>query len=150
MGKKWGQDSIQCNFMGKRTASTAKNINVNINIKKYNVNSVDIIWLKFHHPMKRNHAWTAIRNYNAQGGPMKKNWDPHKHASCQFCTAGRWEQVCSSACCSLAWVNKEKTGAIWQTCQAWNSLLMFTPFTLELLQFCLSPDFWQGPTAICF
>lgn len=79
--------------------------------------------------------------------------EPQQHTSCQFCAACRrgWAQVCSSAYCSLAWVNKEKTGAIRQTCQAWNSLLMFTPFTLGLSQrCCLSPDFWQGPTAICF
>lgn len=64
--------------------------------------------------------------------------EPHKHASCQFHAAGRrgWAQVCSSAYCSLAWVNKEKTGAIRQTCQAWNSLLTFTPFTLGLSQRC--------------
>lgn len=70
----------------------------------------------------------------------------NKHASSQFCAAGRrgWAQVCSSAYCSLAWVNKEKTGAIRQTCQAWNSLLMFTPFTLGLSQRgCLS-HFWQA------
>lgn len=80
--------------------------------------------------------------------------EPHIHAMCQFCAAGRrgWAQVCSSAYCSLAWVNKEKTGAIRRTCQAWNSLHMFTPFTLGLSQhFCLSLlIFWQGPTAICF
>lgn len=54
-----------------------------------------------------------------------------KCASYQFSVAGRvrWAQVCS-----LAQVNKRKTGAIWQTCRAWNSFLMFTPFTLELLQ----------------
>lgn len=60
-------------------------------------------------------------------------------------------QVCSSAYCSLAWINKEKTGAIRRTCQAWNSLLMFTPFTLGLSQHCwLSLDFWRGPSVICF
>lgn len=83
----------------------------------------------------------------------RESCESHKHASCQFCAAGRRgrAQVCSSAYCSLAWVNKEKTGAIRRTCQAWNSLLMFTPFTLGLSQrCCLSPDFWQGPTAICF
>lgn len=75
-----------------------------------------------------------------------------KHGYCQICAAGRrgWAQVCSSAYCSLAWVNKEKTGAIRQTCQAWNSLLMFTPFTLGLSQRCCLSDFWQGPTVICF
>lgn len=79
--------------------------------------------------------------------------EPHQHTSCQFCAAGRRgpAQVCSSAYCSLAWVNNEKTGAIRRTCQAWNSLLMFTPFTLGLSQrCCLSLDFWQAPTAICF
>lgn len=64
--------------------------------------------------------------------------EPQKHGYCQICAAGRrgCAQVCSSAYCSLAWVNKEKTGAIRQTCQAWNSLLMFTPFTLGLSQRC--------------
>lgn len=79
--------------------------------------------------------------------------EPRQHACWQFCAAGRWgwAQVCSFAYCSLAWVNKEKTGAIRQTCQAWNSLLVFTPFTLGLSQrCCISPYFWQGPTAICF
>lgn len=78
--------------------------------------------------------------------------EPQKHGCCQICAAGRrgCAQVCSSAYCSLAWVNKEKTGAIRQTCQAWNSLLMFTPFTLGLSQRCCLSDFWQGPTVICF
>lgn len=79
--------------------------------------------------------------------------EPHRYALCQFSAAGRrgWAQVCSSAYCSLAWVNKEKTDAIRRTCQAWNSLHMFTPFTLGLSQYCcLSPGFWQGPTVICF
>lgn len=82
-------------------------------------------------------------------GIRKELTKPHQHASCQFCAAGR-AQVCSSAYCSLAWVNKEKTGAIRRTCQAWNSLLMFTPFTLGLSQRCCFSYFWQGPTAICF
>lgn len=59
-------------------------------------------------------------------------------------------QAHSSACCSLAWVNKEKTGAIRWTCQAWNSLLMFTPFTLGLSQLCRLYWFLTRPNCICF
>ena len=80
-------------------------------------------------------------------GSVRRWRTAHKHASCQFCAAGRrgWAQVCSSAYCSLAWVNKEKTGAIRQTCQAWNSLLMFTPFTLGLSQRCCLSWFLTRP-----
>lgn len=93
------------------------------------------------------------QNLQHTRGIHKEVAEPHQHASCQFCAVGRqgWAQVCSSAYCSLAWVNKEKTGAIRQTCQAWNSLLMFTPFTLELSQHCCrSPDFLTRPNCDLF
>lgn len=78
--------------------------------------------------------------------------EPQQHTSCQFCAACRrgCAQVCSSAYCSLAWVNKEKTGAIRWTCQAWNSLLMFTPFTLGLSQRCCLSWFLTGPNCHLF
>lgn len=68
---------------------------------------------------------TAIRTVDT--------WEtPHKRASYhRFSAAGRqWR----AQVCSIAQVNERKSGAIWQTCRAWNSFLMFTPFTLELLQ----------------
>lgn len=86
-------------------------------------------------------------------GDWEKVGAPGERACCQLYAACRrgWAQVCSSAYCSLAWVNKEKTGAIRRACQPWNSLLVFTPFTLGLShRCCLSPDFWQGTTAIYF
>lgn len=78
----------------------------------------------------------------AWNGKKKESTETTKHkgdswgATC-FLTALCSRQAgpgCSLAYCSLAWVNKEKTGAIRQTRQAWNSLLVFTPFTLGLSQ----------------
>lgn len=85
-------------------------------------------------------------------GICREVTEPHQHALCQLCAAGRrgWAQVCSSAYCSLAWVNKEKTDAIRRTCQAWNSLHMFTPFTLGLSQHCCLSWFLTRPNCDLF
>lgn len=72
----------------------------------------------------RSGSSTAIRTVDTREAP-------HKRVSHQLSAAGR---RCRAQVCSLAQVNKRKTGAIWQTCRAWNSFLMFTLFTLELLQ----------------
>lgn len=67
---------------------------------------------------------------------------PRKCASHQFSVAGRqrWAQVCS-----LAQVNKRKTGAIWQTCRAWNSFLVFLPLLPLNYYSGASPGVWQNP-----
>lgn len=152
LNRKWAtygskMAAILCNFMGtcepfqrETVTAAAKNIN-SLTVFGWNLTS-----------QGKGITFEQLSETTTHKGDPWRGSGSRKDASCQFCVAGRrgWAQVCSSTYRSLAWVNKEKTGAIWQTCQAWNSLLMFTPFTLELLQCCLSPDFWQGPTVICF
>lgn len=78
--------------------------------------------------------------WNFSSSPSTIRTTTHKCASHQFSVAAR---RCRAQVCSLAQVNDRKTGAIWQTCQAWNSFLMFSPLYPWIIT--ATQRSWQKP-----